>query len=485
MWAMIGIILLAALLRLPFLEAQSFGFDEGYSVAVGLAEWPILFRTTLNSGVHPPLFYILYKPALALWGATEFSARFIAALSGLLTVPLLYKLGEVMFSRRIGLLAALLLAINPIHAWLSQEARMYALLILFASGSMLLFWQALRTGQRRYWIGLTVVSAFGFNLHYFSLLIPLIQLTVMLSNFRRYFRQFRLWVATQVIAGMALLPWLIATARREYQSFGIGFLVTPNLLDLPLTLWNFAFGLSTYLFWPLAALLLALCAVSLLNGLRRRGSSLLISQVVLAVWMFLPLLLVWIISQRRPFYADRYLSFTLPAFILLLAFGAGRVASLHWRILLIGSLLAANVYGLVATNLDPTFKKDNWREVAYYIAQNEQPGDVVLLYTAHIKLPFGYYFHGDAPLKPITFNFDNYAIEPLTEGHDRAWVVYPYTRRPTHYPMQPLQPNGSWDEDPGRNPLLVEWFEAHADCLMEYRHFRGIEMWLYSLSVLQ
>ncbi len=481
-WAMVGITLLGALLRLPQLGAQSIAFDEGYSVAVGSADWSTLFQATLSSGVHPPLFYILYKLVLPLWGISEFGARFIAVVFGLLTIPLLYRLGHLMFNRQAGLLAAMLLAVNPLHTWLSQEARMYIILILLSTGNMLLFWQALRTGQRKYWIGLTTVSGMAFNLHYFSLLIPLIQFTTILGNFRRYSRRFRLWTASQFIAGIILLPWLVAIARREHQSFGIGFLVKPHFLDLPLTLWNFTIGLSFHPFWPSTALFLSLVTAVLLNGLRRRGESFRFAQVILVLWVFLPLVLVWTISQRSSFYADRYLSFVLPGLILLLAFGATRMARSPWRVGLIAGLVAASGYGLVTTHLDPAFQKDNWRGAASYVMQNEQPGDAILLYTTHIKFSFSYYYQGNAPQKPISLNLDNFPIEPLTEGHRRAWVVYPYTRRPTHYPMQPLMPDGYWDDDPARNPLLVEWLQARADNVLDYRHFRGVEIWLIDLT---
>ena len=126
--------------------------------------------------------------------------------------------------------------------------------------------------------------------------------------------------------------------------------------------------------------------------------------------------------------------------------------------------------------------RDDWRGTAAYVVQNEQPGDVVLLYTTHIGLSFGYYYQGDAPLKPISFNLEQFAIGPLVKDHQRAWVVYPYTRRPTHYPMQPLMPNGYWDDDPDRNPRLVKWLEAHTDNIIDYQHFRGIQMWLVDLS---
>ena len=483
--AMIGLMLGGALLRLPRLPLQSIAFDEGYSLAVGSAAWPTLFQATLSSGVHPPLFYIIYKTVLPLWGTSEFGGRFVVVIAGLLTIPCLYQLGRLMFGRQVGLLAAALLALNPLHVWLSQEARMYGFLILLATLSMLFFWQAVRTNQARYWLGLTVVNALLFNLHYFGLWLPFIQFVALLTDFRRYFGRFRYWVLAQFVAGLALLPWIFFTARRPAQTFGIGFLDRPDLLDLPLTYWNLAIGFSRGNFWPLTGLALLAVTAALLLGLTQPTARLWPAQKIVVLWLILPVGLVWLISQRRSFYADRYLSFVIPALLLLVSLGLTRLKAKGWRWLLIGVVLAANGYGLLLTARDPAFLKDDWRGAVAYLTAQEQPDDVILLYSTHIQFPFGYYYAGQLPQKPISLNLENYPLEPLTAGHNRAWLVYPYTRRPTHYPMQPLLPQGYWQADPDRNPLLVAWLTAHTDNIVEYQHFRGIEMWLVDLSAVQ
>ncbi|HMQ51923.1 MAG TPA: glycosyltransferase family 39 protein [Anaerolineae bacterium] len=478
---MLGVILLATFLRLLGLEAQSIAFDEGYSLAVGSADWPTLFQATLSSGVHPPLFYILYKLVLPLWGTTEYGARFIAAAFGILAVPLTYKLGHLLFNHRVAWLAAALLALNPVHVWLSQEARMYALLITLTLAGMLCFWQALHTRGRRYWLGLIVLQALVFNLHFFGLWLPLIQFGFILANFGRYHRQFRVWTAAQFSAGLTLLPWLVALSTREFQSFGIGFLDKPTLIDLPLTLWNLSMGLILNQIWPLSLVAFAIALLALSSGLYRTKHSFGRSQLLLSIWLFAPLLLVWIISQRRSFYADRYLSFLLPTLILLVAFGVLRLKQPAWQYLLLAGLIANSLYGLIAIKFEPIFQKDPWRDLASFIEQRERPGDVILLYSTHLRFPFDYYYRGHSPEKPISLNLERYPLESLVADHRRAWVIYPYTRRPTHYPMQPLLADGYWADDPDRNPLLVNWLDTYSSHVVDYRHFLGIQLWLVDL----
>ena len=482
---MIGITLLGTLLRLLLLDRQNIAFDESFSLVVGLADWPTLFQAILSDGVHPPFFYILHKGALTLWGVSEFGQRFSAAVLSLISIPLCYRGGRIIFNQRVGLLAALLLALNPLHVWLAQEARMYSLLGALTIVSMMAFWQAIRTGHRRYWVLQVVANSLIFVVHYFGFVTPIIQFAFIILTFQRNHRSLRPWTVTQAIAFVPLLPWLIATATREVQTFGIGFLVWPTISDLLVTYWNLTIG-SSNLFWPASILVIVISCVALVIALRPIAPHkiwLKQARLLIGLWVLLPPLITWLISQRHSFYADRYFSFVIPGLVLLLAFGAGRITESSWRTLLISGLVLANIYGLVITTyLDPAFQKDDWRNAAAYVSQNEQSGDVILLYTTHIKFAFDYYYQGNIPRKPLSLNLEQFALEPLVKDYQRAWVVYPYTRRPTHYPMQPLMPNGYWDDDPDRNPHLVKWLEAHTDNIVDYQHFRGIQMWLVDLS---
>ena len=435
-WVMVAILLLATALRWLWLSAQSIAFDESFSLVVSSANWPNLFRAILSDGVHPPLFYMIHKSVLALWGTSEFGQRFSAAVFSIMGVALVYWAGRIIFDRKVGLVAALLLALNPLHIWLAQEARMYSLFAALTIVSMTSFWLAIRRKQRRYWVVLTVANSLIFGLHYFGFLIPTIQFGFIILTFGYNHRNLRAWVLAQIIAAGPLIPWLIATAQREAQTFGIGFLVRPSVPDFFITLWNLAIGASN-IFWPATLLAIIVVCLGLLMTLRPlppHHIQLKQARQLLWLWVLLPLLITWLVSQRRSFYADRYLSFIIPGLALLLAVGLSRLTQLHWRMGLLGGLIIASGYGFSATQLDPAFQKDNWRGVASYISQNEQPQDVILLYTTHIKFAFDYYYQGYAPSKPLSLNLESFKIESLTAGHRRVWVVYPYTRRPTHYP---------------------------------------------------
>jgi hypothetical protein len=121
----IGILLLAAVARFYLLGDQSLWYDE--SDRVFIASLPIrqVFPTVAEEGLHYlPLYFLLLKPFAEPFRETM--ARFPSAFFGILTVAIFVQVGRVMWGRRGGLIAALLLALNPFHVWLSRDASFYA-----------------------------------------------------------------------------------------------------------------------------------------------------------------------------------------------------------------------------------------------------------------------------------------------------------------------------------------------------------------------
>ena len=76
----------------------------------------------------------------------------------------------MLVSRRAGLVAAALVAVNPFLVWYSQEARSYALLSLLTAATVLAFGFALR-GDRRWLAGWAALSTLAIATHYFAVFV--------------------------------------------------------------------------------------------------------------------------------------------------------------------------------------------------------------------------------------------------------------------------------------------------------------------------
>jgi mannosyltransferase len=146
--ALVMITAVAAAVRFATLGVQGLDHDESVT-AVGVLQ-PTL-AGTLSAVAHvertPPLYYILewlWTTGLG-FGKDEGSLRFLSAVFGTLTVPVVYLAArELSSSRRAGVFAAALVALNPFLFFYSQEARAYALLILLVALGLYVFARALR-----------------------------------------------------------------------------------------------------------------------------------------------------------------------------------------------------------------------------------------------------------------------------------------------------------------------------------------------------
>ena len=133
--AVLGLTLLGAALRFPTLDRQSFWLDELVTVSLldhGLGD---VLREVPRNEATPFVYYVVAWAWGSVFGLGEVSIRTLSALAGTATIPITYAAGAVLVSRRAGIVAAALVAVNPFLVWYSQEARSYALLLLVGAAT--------------------------------------------------------------------------------------------------------------------------------------------------------------------------------------------------------------------------------------------------------------------------------------------------------------------------------------------------------------
>jgi uncharacterized membrane protein len=139
-----AILLLAAFLRTYQLGTESLWSDERASLRCISLEGPAEIVERSKSDPNFPHLLLILHYWVALFGDSEFSLRLPSALSGLLTVFMIYKVGSLLFGRRVGLTAALIFGSVPFHIQYSQEARVYSPVALLAQLSFHFFIKVLR-----------------------------------------------------------------------------------------------------------------------------------------------------------------------------------------------------------------------------------------------------------------------------------------------------------------------------------------------------
>jgi hypothetical protein len=177
-WAL-GLLLLLTLLGLGLrffrIENQSFWTDEVSSVNVSQVPLDRIYQESAMVNNSLPTYFLILRPLVG--GGLEhieLRGRWLSALAGGLSIPLF--VGIVYLWRRnwtTALLAGLLLAINPLHIWYSQETRAYALMLCFGLASLLCY-ELARTDKRfQWWIGYVIFAITAMALHKTALFFPM------------------------------------------------------------------------------------------------------------------------------------------------------------------------------------------------------------------------------------------------------------------------------------------------------------------------
>ena len=141
------VLLLGAVLRLSGLGTESFWYDESLTTLSARVPFPQIIGAVRQHENAPPFYFVLINLWAKVFGSSDVALRWPSALLGIATIGVLYCLGRELFDQTIGLTAAALLAVSPIHIAYSQEARMYALALLINLLCVWAFTRLLRSGS--------------------------------------------------------------------------------------------------------------------------------------------------------------------------------------------------------------------------------------------------------------------------------------------------------------------------------------------------
>jgi hypothetical protein len=195
-------VVIGVVLRLWLAVRSEVWLDEANSVLISLGPVGDL-AATLGQDSSPPLYYLVLKAWAAIGPFDPLWLRAPSIVFGSAAIPALWLVGRAMDRPRTGALAAWLLAVHPLHAYYSEEIRMYAMLVLLG----LAFYYAVFHVMRRSG-ALLPASLAGIAVaytHYYGLVFVGAALLVALIAIPD--RRTRTLLCGSAIA-LAFLPWL-------------------------------------------------------------------------------------------------------------------------------------------------------------------------------------------------------------------------------------------------------------------------------------
>jgi mannosyltransferase len=219
-WPLAALVVLAAGLRFGTLGLQSFWYDEAY-VPVHTLHSSLV--ATLRSVEHrentPPLWYVLIWGWSRIFGTGEVALRLPSALAGTATVVVAWGIGGELAGRRVALVTAALVAVNPLFVWYSQEARAYGLFVFMAALAMWCWLRADAEPTRGRLAAFAASGAAALATHYFAVFL-VAPMCLWLLRRRERRRATLPAVAAIGAVGVALIPLALAQGGHGTQWIG-------------------------------------------------------------------------------------------------------------------------------------------------------------------------------------------------------------------------------------------------------------------------
>lgn len=183
----LAVVLLAALAAGLFffrIGSASFWEDEAFTWRLA-RDWREMWSLLLSRESNMWLYYVMLHGWMKVFGESASAIRALSAVAATLCVPMVYVTARRLFSRRVAVVAALLLAVNPTLVQYAQEARSYAWFCLAAAADTWLFVRLHFNGRHRLWPAYALVTAAGVWLHFYGIFVPLAHVVFAAAVWRR------------------------------------------------------------------------------------------------------------------------------------------------------------------------------------------------------------------------------------------------------------------------------------------------------------
>lgn len=418
-----------AALRLHALGRESAWLDEAFSFTLargGLEE--VFYEARLD--VHPPLYYVLLTGWFTLVDPSIRAARLLSVACSLATLVAAYAAALRLTTRATALLATALLAVSVFQVEFAQEARMYALLTLLATLSMLGFMRLFdRVPRPGGFLLYTVATALMAYTQVYGLFVLAAQGLAVAANLA-WRRTAALpatfaWLAAMSLVFAAFLAWLpeftwqVALVRTRF------WIAEPEPTGFIAAFRSYA-GSTTLL------QILAPLAVVGAVALAWRPSAVLARPPLffLLPWLLGPIVFPFVLSLvGTPIFLPKY---TIPAsvpFAILAASGVMALPARPLRGLAAAVVLVLALEPLPAYYATPT--KDGWREAASVVEAQARADDAVVLYPYFNAIAFEVYRQrAELQVRPLAAYgppppADGWPVtlERATAGRNRVWLV--------------------------------------------------------------
>lgn len=351
LFLVLAVCVIYVVLRFWHLTDSCLWFDEIFSIHAAEMNWRAMFWFVAQDLIHPPLFYVFLKIWISIGGESLFWLRFFPVFfSSIALIPFYLFCRQLKLSTPTFLLALLLFAVNGNLIKYAQEVRMYSVLLCLSLFSLWLFARYLNAGKGIWF--LTVINILLVHTQYFGWFLVVAEVAVLIYLQRVKIGQMMIMFGLTLVSAV---PWAITV----FQAMRINSDVSQNLSwaakpDL-LTIFRFIFNINEPFYfqatsvdkisnWQIGLPLILIVATAIcfyFVDWKLRDEKEKSAIAFLSIIVFLPILLVFILSWLLPFsiWGTRHFIIIFAPYSILLAKLISGIQIKRLRIGLITSVL--------------------------------------------------------------------------------------------------------------------------------------------------
>lgn len=391
--AWFAIMAIGAVLMFTGITHESLWYDESYTGAIVNQPFSHIMDITGGDN-HPPLYYIMLRVFILVFGNSVFSLRAFSAIGALALAAL--GIGPVRraMGDRTGMLYTLLTLFLPITVSMAHEARMYTWAAFFVAGSALYGYFGYEGGKNRDWILFGLFSLCAAYTHYYSLLavVMICALLFLLTLISKKRLVPFLYAAGAVV--LAYIPWVFKLAgavKRVKVNYWIPPVTGKVIQGVFVYPFNNKFSIPVNPSLPLIGLLIAvtvMCIGIISQMIRREKSAV---PAALAVAAYILTITAGIAASHiiRPVLVDRYMVTVLGLFVMGVSYGMANLGKKLSPSVIVAALL------LLISGMQTTFTITNrfngpMKEAVSTL--EVKPGDIFLHVDEHTLGTFSYYY---------------------------------------------------------------------------------------------
>jgi len=390
---LILILAFSFLIRIYDLQNENLWPDE--AVTIYNAHKPVShnIQWSLSLGYFP-----LYHIILSIWekffGLREFSVRFLSVIFGVFSVYMAYRIGGLMFNKRVGLYSAIIIALSPFNVYYSQEARIYTMFVLLTLLSVYFYVKYIKSIKNKdliYYIIFTLLMLNSFGSAIFILIFQNMHYFLFVR------KNLKKWIITQFAVFILFLPLALIVIKSMLELSQYLVVSKPDLITLIRTFYIFSAGttykLESLIFGGilsiLFSLLILLIIINIYKDIKNKDYSKISNVAFLLLWLAIPIFLL--ILQSYMFYSLYFERYILASSIALYMLVALSISKLKYKAQLFAVLAIILVSSAILYIDFTTLDKGDWKDTADYININKHEKDFVIVHVPRSIYSLAYY----------------------------------------------------------------------------------------------